>query len=405
MTGTRVFAFAGLALAVIGAVGTLVVRIVAPAPLITVAFGFGVTVMIGFLIEGLIWASIGALLVVRRPDNAVGWLMVLVGVGHVLSQLSVSLASAFAAEGTAQGERLAQYAGWATVLLQLFGVFQIAIGFLFPTGRVQNRGWAWFMRLFWAFAIVFVVISLIQPGPLQLIPALQNPFAFGPDLRGGRPMAPILSVLTVIIFLGLGISMVSRYRLAGRVERLQLQWFVLALGLSAIGLGVVMSAAIFMDRPVDATGLTVYVFAGALVPVAIGVAILRYHLYDLDRLISRSIGYAVVTATLAGVFAGTALILGTVLGSQGAGETFQVAGATLLVLALFGPLRRRAQTVVDRRFDRARYDAERTALAFAERLRSEVDLDSVTMDLARTAGTTVSPSSLRVWIRARGAGR
>ncbi len=403
MTGTRLLALGGLGLAVAGAVGTLVVRIVAPAPLITAAFGFGVSVMIGFLIEGLIWASIGALLVVRRPDNAVGWLMVLVGAGHVLSQLSVSLASAFAAEGTAQGERLAQFAGWATILLQLVGVFQVAIGFLFPTGRAHSRGWARFMGLFWAFAIVFVVISLIQPGPLQLIPALQNPFGFGPDLRGGRPIAPILSVLTVIIFLSLGISMVSRYRLAGRVERLQLKWFVLALGLSAIGLGIVTSAAILTDRPVDAIGLTVYVFAGALVPVAVGVAILRHHLYDIDRLISRSIGYALVTATLGGVFAGTALTLGTVLGSQGAGETFQVAGATLLAVALFGPIRRRAQTIVDRRFDRARYDAERTALAFSERLRSEVDLETVTTDLARTARSTVAPSRSGVWLRARDA--
>ena len=144
MTGARAFAGVGLGLAVIGAMGTVVVRIVAPVPILG-AFGFNQVVMIGYLIAGLTWASIGAVLVVRRPENVVGWLMVFVGVGYSLSQVSVSLTFAFIAEGTAQAERLAQVAGWTTVLLQLVTVFQLAIGFLFPTGRVQSPGWGRFM--------------------------------------------------------------------------------------------------------------------------------------------------------------------------------------------------------------------------------------------------------------------
>jgi hypothetical protein len=399
MTAPRIFATVGLGLAIAGAVGTAFVRYVAPAPFISVGFGFDGTTMVGFLIEGLCWASVGALLVVRRPENSLGWLMVLVGAGHALSQLSVALAFAFAADGTANGQRLAQVAGWATVGLQLVGVFQIAIGFVYPSGRVQSPRWARFMWFFWAFAIVFAVISLTQPGPLQLVPALENPFGFGPDLRGDRPMAPIFSLLTLVIFGSLGISMSSRYRSAGSVERHQLKWFVLALSGSAIGLAVATSGAVLTARPTDVAGLTVYVLAGAFVPVAIGIAILRYHLYDIDRIISRTIAYAVVTAMTAIVFGGAIVLLSTVLASFVEGATIAVAGSTLAAFAVFQPLLRRVRRDVDRRFSRAHYDAELTVAEFSARLRNEVDIATVTTDLHGTVLSAVHPSSLGLWIR------
>lgn len=395
----RPYAIVGLGLAIAGAVGTALVRYVSPTPFITGVFGFNGATMVGFLIAGLSWASIGALLVVRRPGNAVGWLMVLVGVGFALSQLSIALTSTFAAEGTPQGERLAQIAGWATVLLQLVGIFQIAIGFLYPSGRVQSRGWARFMRVYWAIAIAFVVTSLTQPGPLQLVPALQNPFGFGPDLRGERPFTPILFLFMLIVFVGLGVSMASRYRSGRHVERLQLKWFVLALGLSAIGLGVATSEVIFPDRAGDTIGLTLFVFAGALVPMAIGIAILRHGLYDIDRLISRTISYAAITAVLAAAFGVAALSLGVVLSSFAEGQTIAVAGSTLLVVALFGPLRRRAQTVVDRRFDRARYDAAVTVQVMTARLRDDVDLDRVKADVLGVIARTFHPTKAGLWLR------
>jgi len=406
MNAARAFAMAGLGLAVIGAVGTVIVRIVAPAPFIG-GFGFGPTAMAGYVIAGLTWASIGALLVVRRRDNAVGWLMVVVGVGYALSQLSVSLTFAFAAEGTIEGGRLARIAGWVTVLLQLVTILHFAIAFLFPSGRAQSRGWARFMRLFWAFAIVFVVSSLIQPGPLQLIPALENPFGFGPDLRGDRPIAPILAILTLIIFVSLGFSMVSRYRSADRVVRSQLKWFVLASSLSALGLGIVTWEGTIMNHADNSIGLTAYVFAGALVPLAIGIAILRYHLYDIDRVISRTVGYAVVTGVLAVVFAGVILLVGNLLTALAQGfvpagrtQSIEVAISTLVVFALFQPVRRRVQRAVDRRFDRARYDADQTVRAFAGRLRNDIDLAAVSQEIVATATTAVRPANATVWLRA-----
>ena len=408
MTAARAYAIVGLSLATAGAIGTALVRVVAPAPFIPVGFGFGGATMVGFVIEGLSWAAVGAVLVLRRPGNAVGWLMVPVGVGYVLSQLTACLTFAFAVDGTAQGDRLAQIAGWATVLLQLVGIFQLAVGFYYPTGRAQSRGWAQFMRFYWAFAIVFVAISLTQPGPLQLMPALENPFGFGPDLRGDRPLAPILSVFTAILFVALGLSMIARYRSGSHVERQQQKWFVLALSVSAIGLGIATWEAMFSDRPANAIGLTIYVFAGVLVPFAIGIAILRYHLYDIDRIISRTLGWAVLTGTLLVVFVGAGSILQGVLaaialrgflGGFTQGETLAVAASTLLAFALFQPLRQRVQRVVDRRFYRARYNADRTALGFGDRLRDETDMETVTQDLVRTAELAVAPTSSSIWLR------
>jgi hypothetical protein len=399
LTASRVFALVGLAVAIAGVVGTAVVRYVSPTPFVTGMFGYNGATMAGFLISGLSWASIGALLVVRRPGNAIGWLMVVVGVGFAQSQLSVALTSTFAADGTPQGQWLAQVAGWATVMLQLVGIFQIAIGFLYPSGRVQSRRWGLFMRGFWVLSSLFVVTSLTQPGPLQLVPALQNPFGFGPDLRGDRPFTPILYLFMVIVFVGLAVSMASRYRSGARVERLQLKWFVLALGLSAIGLGIATSEVIFPDRAGDTIGLTVFVFAGALVPVAIGIAILRYRLYDIDRIISRTISYAAITAVLAAVFGIVALALGTTLGSMAEGETIAVAGSTLLVAALFGPVRRRAQTIVDRRFDRSTYDATLIVQAMTARLRDDVDLSRVEADVLGVVDQTFHPTNASMWLR------
>ena len=227
--------WSGLGLAIVGAIGTAVVHALYSIP-VAGAFGFGKAAMVGYVIAGLTWASIGALLVWRRPQNAVGWLMVLVGAGYALSQLTVSLTFLFLAEHTAEGDQRAQIAGWITVLLHLVAILQLAIGFIFPTGRVQSRGWARFMRLFWVLAIAFVVISLTQPGPLQLVPAVDNPIGFGPDLRGGRPIAPILAVVDADpLRRPSGSRWSPATGAAGHIERLQMKWFVLALGISAIG--------------------------------------------------------------------------------------------------------------------------------------------------------------------------
>ncbi len=153
------------------------------------------------------------------------------------------------------------------------------------------------------------------------------------------------------------------------------------------------------DAPIYAPTTLVVGFTMTLVPIAIGIAILRYRLYEIDRIVSRSIAYAAMTGILAVVFAGGILLLQGVLATFTQGQTVAVAATTLLVFALFQPVRRRVQSVVDHRFDRTRYDTERIALAFSERLRSETDIEIVTRDLAHTARLTVAPNSLAIWLR------
>ena len=399
MTAARAFAGLGLGLAVFGVVGTIIVRIVAPAPFLPAAFGFGPTVMVALLAMGLSWASIGAFLVIGRPENPIGWIMVVVGAGYALSMLCTALTFAFAAEATTEGRRLTELAGWATVLCTQAGTLAFVIGFIFPTGRPHSPRWASFLRLFWLMALAFSLVVLLQPGPLHLYPTVQNPFGFGPDLRAGQPISPLFTLFSLIAFPALALSLITRYRRADRPERQQLKWLALALMVSTIGLFVVYYQSVFTETPADQVGLTVYGFAAAGVPVAIAIAIVRHRLYDIDRLISRTLSYASVTAVLSGVFSLAALTLGIVLGSLGEGQTIAVAASTLLVAALFGPLRRRAQTIVDRRFDRSAYDAALTVQAMTARLRDDVDLDRVESDVLGVVDRTFHPTKTGLWLR------
>ncbi len=186
--------------------------------------------------------------------------------------------------------------------------------------------------------------------------------------------------------------------MADAIGRQQLKWFVLAILVTIIGVGAAAIGAVISNEPPEA-GLVVFGFAGSLVPVAIGIAILRHGLYDIDRLISRTVGYAAITAVLAVVFAVAALVLGVILSTVAEGQTIAVAGSTLLVAALFGPLRRRAQAVVDRRFDRSRYDAALTVQGMTVRLRDDVDLDRVEADVLGVVDRTFHPASAGLWLR------
>ena len=193
-------------------------------------FGFGPMAMVAILTMGLSWASIGALLVIRRPENAIGRIMVVFGTAYALSMLSGNLALAFAADGTADGLRRAADRRLGAVLFTTIGALEFLIGLLFPTGRVQGPRWVWVLRLYWVVMVVFAAIVLFQPGPLHLFPSLQNPFGVGPDLRGGPADRPGLwrgsqrSLVPLFAF-----SLITRYRDANHTERQQLKWLFLAL--------------------------------------------------------------------------------------------------------------------------------------------------------------------------------
>jgi hypothetical protein len=396
----RPFAIVGCVLALVGAVGATVLRIVDPVPLLPGTFGFSGTALVGFELLGVTFASVGALLVVRRPGNAVGWCMVLIGDGYALGGFAAAITCSAVADGPA-GAEAARFAAWLTVLFTTIGGLVFGLGFIFPTGRGHTRTWDRLIRLgAVTWPSMFAIFFLIRPGPLHLFPTLDNPFGFGPDLRPifGPQVSQVIAAAAAGFVPFLGLSLASRYRMADAIGRQQLKWFVLAQMAAVLGVGVAALGAVVSEQPPE-TGLVMFGFTGALVPVAIGIAILRHGLYDIDRLISRTLGYGVITGVLAAVFAVTAIGLSAVLSSLAQGESLAVAASTLLVLGLFGPLRRRAQAAIDRRFDRARYDASLTVQALTARLRDDVDIDRVQTDVLGVVDQTFHPAFAGLWLR------
>ena len=396
----RPFAIIGLVAAIVGALGGIALRIVDPVPVVPNTFGFGDLALVGFEFLGVTFALVGALLVVRRPENAVGWCMVLIGAGHALAGLTGAVTFSAAADGLA-GAATAGFAGWLTVLFTMIGSIVFGLGFIFPTGRGHTPAWDRLVRVgALAFPFLVVLLFLIRPGPLQVFATIDNPFGVGPDFRSalGPQISALIAASSVLFVPLLALSLASRYRMSDAVGRQQLKWFVLALLVMLGGMAVAGIGALIADEP-PAAGLVVFGFAGALVPIAIGIAILRHGLYDIDRLISRSLGYALVTGILAAIFATSAIGLSAMLGTFAEGDTLAVAASTILIVALFGPLRRQAQSVVDRRFDRSHYDASRTVQALTARLRDDVDLERVEADVLGVIGRTFQPTSSGLWLR------
>jgi hypothetical protein len=352
---------------------------------------------------GVAFASVGALLVVRRPGNAVGWCMVLIGAGYALGMLAAAVTFSAVADGPA-GSGTARVAAWLTVLFTTIGGLVFGLGLIFPTGRGHTPGWDRFVRLL-AVALPFgsIILFLIRPGPLHLFPDIDNPIGVGPDLRAvlGDRVSEIIAASAGLVIPVVALSMASRYRMSDAVGRQQLKWFILALMLSIAGVAVASVGALISEEPPSA-GLALFGFVGALVPVAIGIAILRHGLYDIDRIISRTIVYTSVTGILFGLFVVVNLALQAWLSPRlGGGGSIATAASTLLVAALFSPVRGRVQQAVDRRFDRARYDAEQTVAALAEILRDEVDLAVVGAAVTDVIARSVAPEATGLWLRQR----
>jgi len=402
----RLFASTGLVATVIAAVAAIALRLVDPAPVVPSAFGFTDAALVGFEIMGVAFSSVGALLVVRRPRNAVGWCMVLIGVGYSVGAFAAAVTYSVVALGTAEALETARLTGWCTAAFTTLGGVVFLLGFVFPTGRGHTPAWDRLVRLcliVWPLALIMIVV---QPGPLNVFPTIDNPFGIGPDLRHmtGMQYSSMVAASSVLLVPLVVWSMASRYRLGDRTERQQLKWFALAITGCIAGVGIAGFGAFLSNDPPE-VGLAIFGYVGALVAVAIGIAILRYHLYELDRIVSRSISYALVTALLLGVFGGLILVLQSLVSGAVAGPGSEldprvVAASTLVVAALFDPVRTRVQATVDRRFHRARYDAERTVSGFAGRLRDELDLATLSADLRQTTNEAVEPTTTGVWLRA-----
>jgi hypothetical protein len=232
--------------------------------------------------------------------------------------------------------------------------------------------------------------------PSVLFPDTDPPWA--PGGVAGRLLAELVTAVVVAMLLLIPAAMASvavRFRRAGPVERQQLKWFVLAAAVNA----VFVLADLFVGDEWGAVWILAGVLTVSLVPVAVAIAVLRYRLYEIDRIISRSVSYGLLTGGLIGLYLALVAVLRPLLEPMTGSSALAVAGSTLAVAAVFNPARRRLQAAVDRRFDRARYDAAREVDAFVRRLRDQVDLDQVSAGLRDTVVATVAPTRVAVWLR------
>jgi hypothetical protein len=342
-------------------------------------------------------ATVGAVLAGRRPRHPVGWLLLLLA----LSLTAGGVVPAYAAYGLLArpgalpaAHAVARY--WPLTIV----IAQTALSFvllLTPTGSLPSPRWRWWARVTVAAAVILLVGLAVASGPLDpQYQLLGGPF----ELRGQGGMLLVVNQLalaftTLAVVVGAG-SLVVRFRRARGVERQQLRWVAAAAALAVVGAVVALGGL-----AVGATDLITWAVSTcfAVLPLAIGAAILRYRLYDLDHIISRTLAYGLLTLLLGGGYAVVALGLGQLLGQD---SSLAVAGATLAVAAAFQPARRRIQQVADRRFNRRRHDAAQIIEAFGARLRDQVDLATLTGELLAVADQTMQPTQASLWLRPQG---
>jgi hypothetical protein len=370
---------------------------------VVAAAGVWLVVFVALGADVLVFASIGAILALRRPNNVVGIVLIVSGPLIVVTffgfLLGAQLTDVRGPDDALAG--LASVVASLTIYPTLIIVGPV-LALLFPDGRLPGRRWRWPVAAIGCALVLGTLMTMIRPGPLN-VGLANNPFG----MRGTAWVDPIstigaaLAALTLPAALLVAVAgLASKFRRARPVEREQLKWFVAA---NAITVVLLLGQA--SDPAPDATWFDVFGIAGiSLPPLAVGIAILRYRLYDIDRLISRTVSWAVTSSLLVSVFAGAVVSMQAVLIGFTQGQTLAVAGSTLVAYAIFQPLRRRVQSAVDRRFDRARYDAQRTVDTFTEHLRNEVDLARLRVALVATADDAVRPISATVWLRAGSGG-
>ena len=336
------------------------------------------------------YLAVGVTIVERRPGNRIGQVVFVMGAFFGLYLVLDALISIDSAVVDAR------IMAWLAGLMDgpLFILISLLF-LLFPDGRLPSPRWRALLLADLPLAAIVIGWASFAPGKLTYYAQFDNPFG-----RADAPFALIGPVAYALLLVSVALSAVSlggRWRRGGSLARAQLKWVASAAALVAVVMasyGIVIGPGTFNEVFDLLVGIALGFF-----PVAIGIAILRYHLFEIDRLVSRTIAYVGITGVLVATYAVVILVLQGPLDAVTGGDTIAVALSTLVVAALFQPLRRRVQTVVDRRFDRARFDAVQTAAAFSERLRDEVDIAAVTADLDGTVRQALKPTALALWLR------
>lgn len=354
-----------------------------------------------FAIAILMFPTVGATIAGRQPDNPIGWLFLVAGLGGTMSQSLLGyatyalLTNPGSMPGGALAGLIADAVWWTSIISSLALVL-----LLFPTGRLLSRRWRWLVGLIVAHLAIYVTAALINPGPLYFFPGVMNPLGLGAPNPVNQTIVDLGGLLHFpwIVFGVAGLAI--RFRRSAHIERLQIRWLLYAAALETC---VAPSMAILSEFDAGNTALVaVEVVLATLIgtiPLAVGIAILRYRLYDIDVVINRTLVYGGLTLTLGAAYLGTVLLLQLILSPVTAGSGLAVAASTLAVAALFRPARTRIQAVVDHRFYRRRYDAARTLEAFGTRLRNELDLEPMADDLRGVVRDTMQPAHVSLWLR------
>jgi hypothetical protein len=338
--------------------------------------------------------GVGAVLAGRRPRHPVGWLLLAMGLSIAADGFTYGYTryGLVARPGALPGA--AYLSGLNNGLVVQWVACAGFVLLLTPTGRLPSPRWRWWAWTVAAAAVLWLLGSVVDPAPLRPeYPDVANPLGV-PALSGALEVL-VLTALVVLVSLIVGaVSLLLRFRRARGGERLQLRWLIWGAAAASLALLIAMAAlTLFEGFTVMNLALGV---AAAMFPLATGAAILRYRLYDLDRIISRTLAYALLTILLGLGYAAVVLGLGRLLPE---GSNLVVAAATLAVAALFQPARRRIQAAVDRRFNRRRHDASQTIVAFSTRLRDEVDLATLTGELLAVVDQTMQPTRALLWLR------
>jgi len=347
--------------------------------------------LIAFIFPVSAFAVVGGLIALRRPENVIGWLLAAIGL-----LFAVVVASSGAAVWALETEALPRSLG--ECIMVPANAWVIALGLIgtqlplrLPDGRLPSPRWRWFSRLTLALIGVSVVGMAVQPGRVEDVAGTANPLAS----EALKPLAAVF-LLVILCFVGSLAALVVRYRRADVHDRTQLRWIAFGgfVFLATYVVALLLTSVVGEESAAGTVVTSMSQVAFAALPIGVGYAVLRHRLYDIDAVISRTLSYGALTATLAAAYLGSVLLLQLVVSPS---SDLAVAASTLLVAALFRPARSRIQTVVDRRFYRRKYHAARTLESFGGR--NEVELDSLSAELRRVVSDTMQPAHVSLWMR------
>ena len=342
------------------------------------------------------YSTVGAIVASRLPKSPIGWLFCAIGLIFGVSHFSAEYA-AYALLAPSRSLPAGEAFAWLTSWVWVFGLGLIVyLDLLFPNGRLPGARWRWFARFTAIVLLPAAILGALSPG-LILSSTLINPLGVEGLPNVSRAIEAFMYALIVV---GAS-SMLARLRYAGRIERQQIEWF-------AYATAVAISGVILKNTVYPAVGLTWVWWVGLVLttvgvvssPVAMGIAIFRYRLYQIDLIINRTLVYGSLTAVLACVYLGGVVFLQYAFRAlSGEGSQLAVVASTLIIAALFIPLRRRIQSFIDRRFYRRKYDARKTLEVFSAQLRDETDLNALSEDLVGVVRETMQPAHVSLWLR------